>query len=373
MISALLASAIAAPAPQHEHGMECGVHLLASMQAAPTEAIPMAKWRQSEEVAGDPRETAIRDVVKLTFGGQNAEAYWSLDGKKLVWQTTQPEFPDEQIFSMNADGSGKRLLSTGLGRTTCSYFTPRGDWVYFSSTHEKNRGKQAPVDMSKGYVWRVNPEFALYRVRPDGKDLQKVLQKAGYVAETTISPDGKFMTLTGSWDGDLDIYRADLDGKNLTRLTTDFGYDGGPFISWDSKKIVYRRSPLFANDAERSEYSDLLRQNLVRPGRMNIWIMDADGKNKRQVTDLPGASFAPFLLPNGRQIIFSSNHHDPKGREFDLFLVNIDGTGLRQVTFTPDFDGFPMVSRDGTKLVWSSNRFGSTPRETNVFVAEWRG
>lgn len=364
-------AAVVAAFPVHQHGPQCFHHLV--LGQAPEQALAMSKWPTNESIPGFKGETSLGNVTKLTFGGQNAEAYWSLDGKKLVWQTAQPEFPDEQIFSMNADGSGKRLLSTGLGRTTCSYFTPRGDWIYFSSTHEKNRGKQLAVDMSKGYVWRVNPEFALYRVRPDGKDLEKILEKKGYVAETTIAPDGSFMTLTGSWDGDLEIYRASLDGKNLTRLTDDYGYDGGPFVSWDSKHIVYRRSPEFTNDAERKEYANLLSENLVRPGKMDIWIMDADGKNKRQVTKLPGASFAPFLLPNNKQIIFSSNHHDPKGREFDLFLINVDGTGLKQITFTPDFDGFPMVSRDGKKLVWASNRHGSAPRETNVFVADWKG
>jgi len=369
----LLSLALAAAVPlEPDHGMDCLCAVL-EPQDHEVQSLPMKEWPQSQAVAGDPRETSLRNPVQLTFGGQNAEAYWSVDSRKIVWQTTQPEFPDEQIFSMNADGSGKRLLSTGLGRTTCSYFTPKGDWIYFSSTHEKNRGKQAPVDMSKGYVWRVNTDFALFRVRPDGKDLQKVLEMPGYVAETTIAPDGKFMTLTGSWDGDLEIYRADLDGKNLRRLTTEYGYDGGPFVSWDSRSIVYRRSPQFASAEERAEYAALLRENLVRPSRMNVWIMDADGRNKRQVTNLPGASFAPFLLPNGKQIIFSSNHHDPRGREFDLFLVNIDGTGLKQVTFTPDFDGFPMVSRDGKKLIWSSNRFGRVPRETNVFVADWEG
>jgi Tol biopolymer transport system component len=332
------------------------------------------------ERKADPRESHLANVVQLTFGGQNAEAYWSLDGKRLAYQTRQPEWPDEQIFVMGADGSGKTLVSTGLGRCTCSFFSPDMKWVYFSSTHEKDKGAQKPLDMSKGYVWMINPAFSLYRARvPQGPHRdsgeanpkpQLVLDKGGYVAETTIAPDGSYMVFTGAWEGDIDIYRSDLDGKNVRRLTDMVGYDGGPFVSWDGQTIVYRRSSPKSAE-EEAAYKDLLKEHLVRPSKMDVWVMDADGSDRRQVTDLGRASFAPFLHPDGKRIVFSSNHHDPKGREFDLFVVNIDGSGLKQVTFTREFDGFPMFSRDGKKLVWSSNRHGLVQGETNVFVADW--
>ncbi|MCW5936511.1 MAG: PD40 domain-containing protein [Fimbriimonadaceae bacterium] len=350
---------------------DCSCH--AYLPEGPQEARPMAEWPDNKPWKPDAKETHLKNIRQLTFGGQNAEAYWSLDGRQITYQTRQPGYPDEQIFTMDADGSRKALRSTGLGRCTCSYFSPDGKWLYFSSTHERNRGAQQAVDMSKGYVWRVNPDFALYRVSmtaPSGRAPEAVLKKNGYVAETTISPDGKFMVFTGDFENDIDIYRANLDGTKIKRLTNAVGYDGGPFISWDGKKIVYRRGPL-TSQAETDEYKSLRDQHLVRPSRMDVWIMDADGRNKRQVTRLPGASFAPFLLPDGKRIIFSSNHHDPQGREFDLFVVNVDGTGLKQVTFTPDFDGFPMVSRDGKRLIWASNRHGSVPHETNIFVADW--
>jgi Tol biopolymer transport system component len=332
---------------------------------------PMASWPDSLPIAPGKNESSLSNVRQLTFGGQNAEAYWSKDGDKIVWQSMQPGFPDEQIFTMNADGSGKRLISTGLGRTTCSYFTPDEKYVYFSSTHHKNPGPQVKLDMSQGYVWKVNPQFGLFRAKVDGTQVTPIIIRRGYVAETTISPDGTYMTFTGGFDGDLDIYRANLDGSNMVRLTSEFGYDGGPFVSWDGRKIVYRRAPAFTTDAERKAYLALWKQNLVRPSRMELWIMDSDGRNKRQVTNLGGANFAPFLHPNGRTIIFCSNFHDPKGREFDLFTVDLDGRNLRRVTSTPDFDGFPMFSRDGKKLVWASNRNGKVRGETNVFVADW--
>lgn len=363
----------------HAPNCACGVFLppynpedefLASLLApAPDEA-------EAAPRDAHPSETNLTNIRQLTFGGQNAEAYWSKDGTQITYQARLPGYPDEQIFKMYADGSGKTLVSTGEGRTTCSYFSPDSRYIYFSSTHEKNKGAQAPLDMSQGYLWKVNPQFSLYRRAIDPKTgepgaIEPVIRKREYIAETTIAPNGDYMTFTGLFEGDLEIYRSDLDGKNVMRLTDDYGYDGGPFVSWDSKKIVYRRDAI-ENPEERRDYLRLLKQNLVRPGKLELMVMDADGKNKRQITRLGAASFAPFIHPNGRQVIFSSNYGDPKGREFDLFVVNLDGSGLRRITHTPEFDGFPMFSRDGKKLIWASNRFGKVRGETNIFVADWK-
>lgn len=330
----------------------------------------MASWPSWRGIPLNPAETNLSDVRQVTFGGQNAEAYWNLDGTKIIYQTRQPEYPDEQVFTMNADGSERRLVSTGKGRCTCSYFLPDMSGIVFSSTHERNEGAQKPIDMSKGYVWMVNPDFAVYRARLDGSDLKPILKTNGYMAETTVAPNGKYLTFTGNFEGDLEIYRSNLDGSRVRRLTNVKGYDGGPFVSWDSKKIVFRRG-VMDGDAAVHEYEDLLKQNLVRPSKLEIWIMDADGTSQRQVTQLGCASFAPFLHPDGKRIIFASNYGDPRGREFDLWMVNVDGTGLRQITKTPDFDGFPMFTRDGKKLVWASNRNGSVRGETNIFTARW--
>ncbi|AIE85046.1 TolB family protein [Fimbriimonas ginsengisoli] len=331
----------------------------------------------SRPVAAVEGETHLANVRQLTFGGQNAEAYWSKDGKHLVYQARVPgdKYPDEQIFSMNADGSDKRLISTGKGRCTCSYFTPNGKEIFFSSTHARNEGPQKPVDMSKGYVWAINPDYAMYRT--PAKDISPrpftpvVVKPGSYVAETTIAPNGRYMVWTSDVDGDLEIYRSDLNGGHIQRLTHEKGYDGGPFVSWDSKKVVYRRDE-FSDQKQVQDYEELLREHLIRPTKLEIWVMDPDGTNKRQVTHLSCASFAPFMHPDGKRIVFSSNYGDPKGREFDIFMINVDGTGLQRITHSKDFDGFPMFTRDGKRIVFASNRYGTEPHETNIFVADWR-
>lgn len=336
----------------------------------------------------DPQEKHFKNLRQLTFGGQNAEAYWSKDGKYLTYQASTPDkkYPDEQIFTMRANGSEKVLASTGKGRCTCSYFSPNNKWLYFSSTHATQPEGQPPVDMSKGYVWAVNSNYVMYREKVSAVPMTGkaglfspnlyvsplVKHPGAYVAETTIAPNGKYMAWTSDFEGDLDIYRSDLDGKHVKRLTNKVGYDGGPFVSWDSKKIVYRRDS-FTDPKEIQDYKDLLKEHMIRPTKLEIWIMDADGSHKRQVTHLNCASFAPFLCPDNKRIIFSSNYGDPQKREFDIFLINVDGTHLERVTHTKQFDGFPMFTRDGKKLVFCSNRFGTEPHETNIFVADWQG
>ena len=198
----------------------------------------------------------------------------------------------------------------------------------------------------------------------------KQLTKApGYDAETTISRNGK-LVFTSKRDGDLDIYTMDGNGKNVKRLTNELGYDGGPFWSYDGKQIVYRAYHP-QTDKEKADYIALLKQNLIRPTVLDIWVMNADGSNKRQVTHLNKASFAPYFFPDGKRIIFSSNVADPKGRDFDLYMINTDGTGLERITYNDTFDGFPMFSPDGKKLVFASNRNAKTRGDTNIFIADW--
>src|ERR1043165_964576 len=323
---------------------------------------------QSSELAL-PQEKHLRNVRQLTFGGENAEAYFSSDGKKLIFQSTREGRECDQIYTMNIDGSEVKLVSNGDGRTTCSYFFPGDKKILYSSTHLG--GKQCPPrpDFSQGYVWAVYDTFDIFTANPDGSNLRQLTNTPGYDAETTINRQSK-LVFTSKRDGDLDIYTMDANGKNVRRLTNELGYDGGPFWSCDGKQIVYRAYHP-QTEKEKADYTSLLRQNLIRPTVLDIWVMNADGSNKHQVTNLHTASFAPYFFPEGKRIIFSSNVADPKGRDFDLYTINVDGTGLERVTYNNTFDGFPMFSPDGKKLVFASNRNAAKPGETNIFIADW--
>ncbi|MEX2111244.1 MAG: M28 family peptidase [Gemmatimonadaceae bacterium] len=322
------------------------------------------------EFPANPAEPHLAKLRQLTHSGENAEAYFSADGRRLIFQATWPGFAQcDQIFTMDLDGRALHRVSTGSGRTTCGYFFPSGDRVLFSSTHHVSEACPAKPDFSRGYVWPLD-DYEIYTARPDGSDLRRLTNSPGYDAEATVSSDGSTIVFTSVRGADLDIYAMSSDGSYVRRLTSEEGYDGGAFFSRDGRQIVYRAYHP-ADSAELADYRTLLRSGLVRPGKLDIWIMDANGSNKRQLTKSGGASFAPFFHPNGRQVIFSSNMVDPRSRNFDLYLINTDGTGLERVTVHPEFDGFPVFSPDGKQLVFASNRGAARQGDTNIFTAEW--
>lgn len=316
-----------------------------------------------------PQEKHLRNLRQLTFGGENAEAYFSADGKKLSFQSTRDGRQCDQIYTMNDDGSDVRMISDGTGRTTCAYFLPNGKRVLYSSTHLGSKDCPARPDFSQGYVWAVYHTFDIFTAKPDGSGLKQLTNAPGYDAEATISRKGKIV-FTSMRDGDLDIYTMDGKGKNVRRLTNELGYDGGPFWSYDGKQIVYRAHHP-QTEKDKADYLGLLKQNLIRPTTLEIRVMNADGSNKRQVTSNGKANFAPYFFPDGKRIIFASNLSDPKGRDFDLYKINVDGSGLERITYNDTFDGFPMFSPDGKQLVFASNRNAKARGDTNIFIADW--
>jgi Tol biopolymer transport system component len=315
-------------------------------------------------------ERHLLNVKQITSGGSNAEAYFSADGKQLIYQATKDQYKCDQIFTMNIDGSNSKLVSTGKGRTTCAYFFPDGQKIVYASTHDDDDGCPPRADRSKGYTWEVYNAYDIYIANADGSNLKKLAASKGYDAEATISPDGKHIVFTSSRDGDLELYVMDADGKNVRRLTNDKGYDGGAFFSPDGKMIVYRAHHP-TDSTEIKEGENLLKDQLVKPSQMELFTINVDGTGKRQITHNGAANFAPFFTPDGKKIIFASNVHDPKGYNFDLFLVDLNGKNIEQVTFSPGFDGFPMFSPDGKKLVFVSSRNAKSKHEFNIFIADW--
>ena len=315
-------------------------------------------------------ERHLANIRMLTHGGDNAEAYFSAGGKALTFQSTRGGRTCDQQFTMDLDGTHVRRISNGQGKTTCGYYFANDTKIFYASTFAVDSVCPAKPDASKGYVWGLDP-FDIYTANADGSNLERLTFNNVYTAEGTLSPNGKSIVFTSLKNGDLDIYTMNVDGTNVKQLTHAIGYDGGAFFSPDGKKIVYRANHP-SDSAALKEYKDLLAQHIVRPSKMEIWVMNADGSDQHQVTHLGGANFAPFFTPDGKRIIFSSNYKNPHSGDFELYLVNLDGSGLEQVTFDPGFDGFPEFSPDGSKLVWVSQRRSSRPHETNIFLADWK-
>lgn len=324
-------------------------------------------------VPGLPREVHFKNVRQLTFGGENAEAYWSNDGKSLIFQRKAPPHECDQIFILDLETGQKRLVSTGKGRTTCSYFL-RGDaGIVYASTHLGDENCPPEVGRRGGkYVWAIYESYDIFVAGIDGSGLKRLTEHAGYDAEATVCPVTGDLVFTSVRDGDLELYTMKADGSDVRRVTNRPGYDGGAFFSHDGQKLV-QRSGFLETPEQEKEYFDLLRQGLVQPTHMEITVLDRDGSNFRQVTRNGKANFAPFWHPDNRRIIFASNVGDPRGRDFDLYLIDETGENQEQVTFNTTFDSFPMFSPDGKYLVFGSNRYNppDRPRDTNLFIAEW--
>ena len=210
----------------------------------------------SEGTLHDPRETHLSNVRQLTHGKENAEAYWSSDGKQLIFQSVRAPFECDQIFRVSVDHpEDQSLVSTGKGRTTCSYFFPDGERVLYASTHLSGDACPPTPDRSQGYVWPVYHSYEILTAKPDGSDVQRLTQNDAYDAEATVCPTDGSILFTSDRDGDLELYRMDRDGKNVKRLTHNPGYDGGGFYSADCSKIVWRaaraKTPEEAEESKR--------------------------------------------------------------------------------------------------------------------------
>ncbi|MES1171652.1 MAG: M28 family peptidase [Bacteroidota bacterium] len=333
--------------------------------AVPTPPSAVVVARRDEIHLIEPRQ--------LTFGGENAEAYWSPNGAELIFQARPADAGCDRIFRLNVVRPGAKPVpvSSGAGVTTCSFFLPGTRDVIFSSTHLAGAACPPKPDQRQGYVWALHAAYDIFRAAADGTNARRLTETPGYDAEATACAVDGSIIFTSVRDGDLDLYRMDADGKNVRRLTHEIGYDGGAFFDSDCSHIVWRASRP-APGPERDEYQRMLREGLVRPTKLELWVADSDGANATQVTYLNAASFAPYLVPNQPRILFSSNTGDPRGREFDIWAVDVSGANLERVTTAPGFDGFPMFSPDGKYLAFSSNRAtASGHHDTNVFVARW--
>lgn len=325
-----------------------------------------------------PGEQHFKSIRQVTFGGDNAEAYWSFDDSMIIFQSNYAEWGLEcdQMFLMEADESfrGKKppMLSTGMGRTTCGYFMPDNAHILYASTHLKDeKCPEVPLRSNGKYVWPVYDSFDIFIADLEGNITSQLTDEPGYDAEATVSPMGDKIVFTSDRSGDLELYTMNLDGSEVMQITDELGYDGGAFFSPDGSQIIFRASRP-ETEAEISEYRELLSQGLVQPTNMELFICNADGSGLRQLTFLGNANWSPFFHPNGDKILFSSNFEAEAGFPFNLYMIGTDGMGLEQVTQGKTFDAFPVFSNDGKYLIFSSNRNNGGSRDTNLFIAEWQ-
>ena len=327
----------------------------------------------------EPEEEHFAHLWKVTSGGNNAEAYWSFgDGQLVLQRTNEAEgVPCDRIYVTDPEGEGLVQISNGVGVTTCGYFLPGDEQVLFASTHAGMEDCPPPPDFSRGYVWPIHAEYDIWVTDLESAETRRMTDEPGYDAEATISPQGDRIVFTSTRSGDLELWTCDLEGGDLRQVTDQLGYDGGAFFSHDGSKLVFRAT-VFSPEAEaeeRATYRELLANWLVRPHALEVFVVDADGSNRRQVTNLGQANWAPYFFPSDERILFSTNHHDPDpsdGIDFDLFAIDEDGTDLERITYYDGFDSFAMFSHDGRYVAFASNRGGSEESETNVFVAAWR-
>ncbi|MEM7658572.1 MAG: hypothetical protein AAF399_20780 [Bacteroidota bacterium] len=326
-----------------------------------------------------PGETHLANVRQLTFGGDNAEGYFSFDDQYLTLQRTHESegIPCDQIYYGKLPASADepfdmKLVSTGTGRTTCSFFMPDDQQIIFASTHTADEACPPAPDRAKirKYVWPIYATFELFISDLEGNVLQQLTDNEYYDAEATLSPNKDPIVFTSTRNGDLDLYTMNVDGSNIQQVTFGLGYDGGAFFSPDGSKLIFRASRPQTEEAQK-EYKDLLAQGLVAPSDMELYVCNIDGSDLTKITSLGKANWAPYFHPSGEKIIFSSNHASESGRQFNLYMINVDGSGLEQITFGEEFESFAMFSYAGDKLVFASNRNNGGTRETNLFIADW--
>ena len=325
-----------------------------------------------------PEETHFKSMRQITFGGDNAEAYWSFDDKQIIFQSNNKAWNVncDQLFLMNADetfdNSIPSMISTGKGRTTCAYFLPDNKQFVYGSTHlDGDECPEVPLRKEGRYVWPIYESYDIFVANLDGTITKQLTNSPGYDAEATVSPQGDKIVFTSMRSGDLELYTMNIDGTNVKQITSELGYDGGAFFSPDGTQLIFRSSRP-KTDKEIAAYKDLLAEGLVQPTEMELFICNADGSNLRQLTRLGNANWSPFFHPSGKKILFSSNFEAERGFPFNLYLIDLDGKNLERVTHGETFDAFPVFSNDGKKLIFSSNRNNGGGRDTNLFIAEWQ-
>lgn len=304
---------------------------------------------------------ALQNIRQLTFSSMGfekaGEAYFSPNGKNIIFQAVPKKEKHYQIYTMNIKEGIPRMVSTGRGACTCAFFRPDGKKIIFASSHEDPLLNDSLYEPSvpgykrEGgqYAWDFTPYMNIYEAEPDGSHLMPLTTGPAYHAECAYSPDGSRIVFASNSDGTMNIYTMKADGSDIRQVThTNYCYNGGCFFSPDGKKILFRA------DREKPHY-------------LQIYVVNADGTNERQLTNNGAVNWAPYWHPKGQIIAFTTSLHGHK--HYEVYALNIE-TGIHyRLTHNPSFDGLPVFSNDGKKLLWTSKR--SPDNTCQIFLADF--
>ena len=308
---------------------------------------------------------SLKNVRQVTFGfAQAGEGYFRPDGKAIIFQAVPNTPPsifhtptdnetEYQIFSSDlTPNATPKMVSTGKGACTCGYFAPDGKSILFASSHlnpTPSEAKGPAYSRTDRYKWKFPIGMDIFKADLDGKNLVQLTKTNGYDAEGSYSPDGKKIIFTSFRDGNAEIYIMDADGSNSRRITDKAGYDGGPFFSPDGKKIIYR--------SDRKD-NDLLQ----------VFINNLEGTDERALTNNEFVNWGPSFHPDSRHILYATSRHGHQN--YELYLMDTETGKEERITYHDGFDGLPVFSPDGKKLMWTSS--GRTAdKKSQLFIADF--
>lgn len=322
----------------------------------------MTSFCNCEEVFDSVLEaSALKNIRQLTFSSMGfekaGEAYFSTDGKNIVFQAVPNGQKQYQIYAMNIEEGIPHMVSTGYGACTCAFFKPDGKKIIFASSHDDpilkglNTEITTPGYKREGgqYAWDFTPYMNIYEANPDGSELVALTTGEAYHAECAYSPDGSQIVFASNSSGSMNIYTMKADGSEVKQIThTSSSYNGGPFFSPDGKQIVFR------SDREKPHY-------------LQIFTINSDGSNESQVTSNDAVNWAPYWYPNGKAIAYTTSIHGHM--HYEVYMLNPTTGAQQRITHNASFDGMPVFSNDGSKIMWTSKR--GSEGACQIFIADF--
>lgn len=320
-------------------------------------------WQTSEQAF-------LKNITQLTSEFVRAgEGYFSPDAKSIIFQAEDKESgnPFYQIYTMDLANKKSVRVSPGIGKTTCSYFSPDGKKILFASSHldpkskeyygeeYKLRDEEKKAGKRRTYKWDFDPAMEIFEANPDGSGMKRLTDSPGYDAEASYSPDGKSIVFCSNRSG----------AENLELYIMDS--DGKNVRQLTNAPGCYNGGPFFSPDGKRI----IFRTDRKKKDTLQIHVIDVDGKNDRTLAEnLAWVQWCPFWYTDSKHILFAAADHSTMMRpNYDLYWMNVDSGKQQRITFAPGADILPVFTKDGKKMMWTSTRDGRSPAQ--LYIADF--